>query len=113
MASVTIGMRYRSCTGAFQQLCFDQKYFWEDADAALLQQLQHQFGRFQIWAGDAGATETGRASLEHLLQDSEDLYQAIIDLLDDLYSQLLKCSSLILEAFQTSTLNLTLSLPSH
>ena len=113
MASVTIAMRYRSCIGAFEQLCLDEKHFWKDDDAAPLQQLQHQLGKFQIWAGDAGAKETGRASLEHQLQDSEDLYQAISDLLDDLYSQLLKCSSLLLQASRTTTLNLTLFLPSY
>ena len=111
MANVTISMRCRSCNGAFEQLCLDQKRSKREDDAVLLRPLQHQFGRFQIWAGDAGATETGRASLEHQLQDSEDLYQAVVDLLDDLHSQLLKRSSLLLPASQF--LNLTLFPPSH
>lgn len=113
MGSVTIGMRYRSCAGAFEKLCVDQEHFWKDDDTALLQALQNQFGRFQIWAGDTGATETGRASLEHQLRDSEDLYLAIVDLMDDLYSQLLKCSSLLRQTSRISILDLTLFVSSH
>ena len=91
MASVTMDVRYRSCTNAFSKLCVDfEQPCLGDSKTALLPALQHQFGRLQIWAGDVGATKTGRAALEYQLQNSEDLYDAIVELVDDLYSQLQK-----------------------
>ena len=91
MASVKMDVRYRSCINAFGKLCVDfEQACLGDSNATLLPALQHQLGRLQIWAGDVGATKTGRAALEYQLQDSEDLYDAIVDLVDDLYSQLLK-----------------------
>lgn len=113
MASATIGMRYRACTSAFERLRVDlEEGHLGECHVAPLPAVQHEFGRFQIWAGDAGVTGTGRESLEHRLRDYEDVHDAIVDLLDDLHSQLVKCLCFFLPKIQGEHIKIN-ALPSH
>ena len=92
MTNTTIGLRYLSSIGLFNQLC---NYAGQPTapypDLVGFLSIQHELEKFQIWAGDINAQGTGRASLEVRLQGSSDSYEAIVDLLDDLKSRLLKC----------------------
>lgn len=92
MANATIGLRYLSCLGIFNQLCQNIERSSTTGDETIsLPAIQHELGKLQIWAGDIGAQGTGRASLEHRLLESNDLYEAIVELLDELWDQLSKC----------------------
>ena len=50
--------------------------------------LQEQLGRFKMWAGNAGAHQKRKMSLDYRLREAPHLYGQIVSLLEDLESAL-------------------------
>src|SRR4051794_39618294 len=52
--------------------------------SGFLPALQDEYGRLRVWAGNIGAHQSGRASLDYRLRDASHIKDQIIRLLDDL-----------------------------
>ena len=57
---VTIASQYTRCEISFYNLL---QVLETSDDQAVTQRLLDEFGRFRVWAGNAGAHRTGRVSL--------------------------------------------------
>lgn len=73
------------CTRLFDQLCDllrapDSEFSGQISLVA----LQDELGRFRVWAGNVGAHQSGRTSLDHRLREASQVHKQVTDLLSDL-----------------------------
>ena len=85
MARVLIVSQYNRCKNSFDKLL---KHVETSNHQAFGQELRNEFGRFRVWAGNAGAHRTGRVSLDHRLRDASHIYKELINLLGELNNDL-------------------------
>ena len=85
MAKVSIASQYASCKNSFNKLLQDVK---KSNDQAAALRLLNEFGRFRVWAGNAGAHRTGRVSLDHRLREASHVYDELTKLLGELRKNL-------------------------
>jgi hypothetical protein len=88
-ASSTIASRFNTCATSFarlSQLCDKPDYKYGDQVKA--SEVQDEFGRFRVWAGNIGARRTGRVSLDYRLREASHMMHRVTDLLDELNSTL-------------------------
>ena len=85
MAKVSIASQYAHCKNAFNQLLENVEKL---NDQAVSWQLLNEFGRFRVWAGNAGAHRTGRVSLDHRLREASHIYDELTKLLGELKKNL-------------------------
>ena len=74
------------CFGGFQLLSADVDSH-EDATPPR-PDVGSQLARFQVWAGNIGAHQTGESSLEYRLRDSSRLKNQVVKLLNELHKSL-------------------------
>lgn len=88
-ASTSIAGHYSICVEIFNLFCnalqHAQPRFSEQIP---LLEVQTEFGRLRVWAGNLGAHRTGRSSLDHRLREAGHMRQTTISLLDDLRDNL-------------------------
>ena len=82
IAKVPIAALYENCKNSFDKLL--QNLEKSTAHQAVAQGILDEFGRFRVWAGNAGAQETGRASLDYRLREASHIYDELIKLLGEL-----------------------------
>lgn len=85
----TIASHYTKCTEAFSQLCASLR----SSDVPFSDQIeegevQDEFGRLRVWAGNMCAYQTGEPSLDNRLRDAVLVRQQVFSLLEDLYDNL-------------------------
>ena len=85
MAKVSIASQYAQCENSFYILLQNLK---TSNDQAVVQRLVDEFGRFRVWAGNAGAHRTGRVSLDYRLREASHIHAELIELLEDLNKDL-------------------------
>ena len=85
MAKVSIASQYAHCKNSFSQLLENVEKL---DDRAVSQQLLNEFGRFKVWAGNAGAHRTGRVSLDYRLREASHIYDELTKLLGELKNNL-------------------------
>jgi hypothetical protein len=81
----SIASLYDVCVNSFNQL-FD---LLQEPDCDFLSQLsatalEEELGRFRVWAGNSGAHQKGRVSLDHKLREASRVHKMVRDLLGDL-----------------------------
>ena len=73
------------CVQSFGMLCDALEKSNSDFDDRItLGGVLDQFGRFRVWAGNIGAHQHGRVSLDYRLRDASRLKGQIIKFLEDL-----------------------------
>ena len=82
IAKVPIAAQYENCKDSFDKLL--QNLEKSTAHQAIAQRILDEFGRLRVWAGNAGAQETGRASLDYRLREASHIYDELIKLLGEL-----------------------------
>ena len=82
IAKISIASQYARCKISFNNLL--QNVEKSNDQAAALRLLLNEFGRFRVWAGNAGAHRTGRVSLDHRLREASHIYDALTKLLGEL-----------------------------
>ena len=85
-AKLSIASQYALCKNAFNNLL--ENVGKSDDDHAVAQRISNEFGRFRVWAGNAGAHRTGRVSLDHRLRDASHIYEELSKLLGELKKDL-------------------------
>jgi len=50
--------------------------------------LQDELGRFRIWVENAGAHRSGRVSLDYRLREAPEVKEVVLELMNNLYSDL-------------------------
>lgn len=70
-----------------------------DGSASLQSALADQTGRFKVWAGNIGAHQTGRSSLDYRLRDASHIKLRVIRFLNDLQEQLVEGTCPLLQLF--------------
>ena len=85
MAKVSIASQYAHCKNSFSQLLANVEKL---SDQTVFQRLLNEFGRFRVWAGNAGAHRTGRVSLDHRLREASHIYDELTKLLGELKKNL-------------------------
>ena len=85
MARIPIVSQYNSCKNSFDKLL---KHVETSSHQACGQGLWNEFGRFRVWAGNAGAHRKGRVSLDHRLRDATHIYEELTKLLTELKKDL-------------------------
>ena len=83
-AKAPIVLQYDSCKKSFHKLSKNI----EISNQVFGQRILNEFGRFRVWAGNAGAHRTGRVSLDHRLRDASHIYQELTKLLGELNKKL-------------------------
>lgn len=83
--TLSIASLYGVCVSSFNQL-FN---LLQEPDCDFLGQLsetdlEEELGRFRVWAGNSGAHQNGRVSLDHKLREAHNVHQTVRDLLGDL-----------------------------
>ncbi len=87
--SKLIAAHYGACVQIFRSLSNALK----NAQPRYLEQIspvdvETEFGRLRVWAGNLGAHRDGRSSLDHRLRQAGHIRQTAITLLDDLRNDL-------------------------
>lgn len=77
-----IKSQYARCKNSFNKLIEASN------DEAVAQRLLNEFGRFNVWARNAGAHRSGRVSLDHRLREASHLREELIKLLGKLNKNL-------------------------
>ena len=76
---------YTHCENSFNKLLQNlETSNYQDAT----QRLLDEFGRFRVWAGNAGAHRTGRVSLDYRLQEASHIHAQLTELLEELNKDL-------------------------
>lgn len=76
---------YTRCENSFNKLLQNlETSNYQDAT----QRLLDEFGRFRVWAGNAGAHLTGRVSLDYRLQEASHIHAELTELLEELNKDL-------------------------
>ena len=83
-AKVPIVLQYNSCKNSFHKL----SKILEGSNQVFSQRLLDEFGRFRVWAGNAGAHRTGRVSLDYRLREASHIYEELTKLLGELNKKL-------------------------
>lgn len=89
MASVagtqSIASWYGVCIRSFDRLCNLLRVSESEFSGQIsLLALQDEIGRFRVWAGNVGAHQGGRTSLDHRLREASQVYGQVTELLSDL-----------------------------
>lgn len=82
-AHITIVSQYIRCEKSFDKLIGKLN----ESDA---QEIQDVFGRFRVWAGNAGVARTGRASLAYRLQEATHIHTRLTQFLTELNEALVE-----------------------
>ena len=83
---VPIASQYAQCEQFFSKLI---EIVEKSNDQAVALQLLNEFGRFRVWAGNAGAHRTaGRVSLDYRLREASHIYEELTKLLGELKKNL-------------------------
>ena len=93
---VPIKSQYEHCRNSFNRLLQDLEASNDQATTRTL--LEDEFGRFNIWAGNAGAHRIGKVSLDYRLREAPHIHAELTELLGELSNDLEE------GAFQTSFL---------
>lgn len=84
-AKVSLALQYAHCEKSFYKLLQSLKKL---NDQAVVQRLLDEFGRFRVWAGDTGAHQTGRGSLDYHLREASHIRTELTELLEELNKDL-------------------------
>lgn len=52
--------------------------------------IQDQIGRFRVWAGNTGAHQKGRLSLDYELREAAHIHNTVLELLEELNRSLME-----------------------
>ncbi|KAG8527158.1 uncharacterized protein KY384_008588 [Bacidia gigantensis] len=89
LADVSISDSVDKCVRAFKDIISlsqtSDGSFIEEVDISL---LEDYYGRFRVWAGNIGAHQTGKSSLEYRLRDDSEVREQVIKILQSLLSTL-------------------------
>ena len=85
IAKVSIQSQYTRCKYCFDKLLQNLK---TSNDQAITQRILDEFGRFRVWAGNAGAHRTGKVSLDHRLREASHIHAELTELLGELNKDL-------------------------
>lgn len=77
----SITSQYSDCKNLFDKLLKNLETLDKKAIA---QRLRDEFGRFRVWAGNAGAHRTGRVSLDYRLREASHIHAELTKLLGEL-----------------------------
>lgn len=81
IAKLSITSQYSHCKNLFDKLLKNL----ETLDKRpIAQRLRDEFGRFRVWAGNAGAHRTGRVSLDYRLREASHIHAELTKLLGEL-----------------------------
>ena len=83
-AKVSIVVQYNICKISFEMLSKNL----EGSNQVFGQRLLDEFGRFRVWAGNAGAHRKGRVSLDYRLREASHIYEELTKLLGELNKKL-------------------------
>ena len=81
----SIASQYDLCQNSFSKLI---KNIETSNNPAVAQRLSEGFGKFRVWAGNAGAHRTGRVSLDYRLREASHIYEELTMLLEELNKDL-------------------------
>ena len=81
VTKVSIAAQYAHCENAFYELLQSLE---TSNDQAVAQRVLDEFGRFRVWAGNAGAHRTGKVSLDYRLREATHIYEELTELLGEL-----------------------------
>ncbi|KAF8244014.1 hypothetical protein K440DRAFT_610832 [Wilcoxina mikolae CBS 423.85] len=84
--SQDIAPRYWKCVESFSRLL--ELLGDNGSETANLKPLEDEFGRFRVWGENSGSHRKGRASLDHRLREASNVKQTVLELLEDLDSDL-------------------------
>jgi hypothetical protein len=56
-----------------------------------MEDIQYQYDRFMMWAGNIGAHKQGQSSLEYRLRDASHMREAVVQMLTRLVKVLIDC----------------------
>ena len=90
-AKVSIASQYVCCWNSFNKLLQNletSNETNETNDKAVAQTLMDEFGRFKVWAGNAGAHRIGKVSLDYRLRESPHVHEELTELLRELSKDL-------------------------
>jgi hypothetical protein len=81
----SIADRIHSCLESFNTLTRTLKvHIKEHGEDLSLLAVEDQIGRFRLWAGNIGALQEGRSSLDYRLRDAQFVAENVLRLLDSL-----------------------------
>ena len=84
-AKVSLSSQYAHCKSSFYKLIQNLETL---GDQGVTQKLSDEFGRFKVWAGNAGAHRTGRVSLDYRLREAPHIHAELTELLGELQKDL-------------------------
>lgn len=76
---------YARCESSFNKILQNVEALNDQATA---QRLLDECGRFRVWAGNVGAHETGRDSLDYRLREASHIHLELTELLEELNKDL-------------------------
>lgn len=85
IAKVSLALQYAHCEKSFYKLLQSLEKL---NDQAVVQRLLDEFGRFRVWAGDTGAHQTERGSLDYHLREASHIRTELTELLEELNKDL-------------------------
>lgn len=84
-----IATQYKAVFQTFEKLCaLVQKPGHHFSDQISTPAVLDEFGRLKVWAGNIGAHQIGRVSLDYRLRDASHIQRQVIQLLQDLQEAL-------------------------
>ncbi|KAI0474346.1 hypothetical protein F4859DRAFT_514876 [Xylaria cf. heliscus] len=96
VATVSIANRVAQSLAAFEAIeTVRTQEEPSDSQSTVVQTISDQLSRFKLWAGNIGAHQTGRSSLDYRLRDSSHLHTQVVRLLDDLVTSLHEVHSIL------------------
>ena len=84
----SIASKYAHCRDSFNKLLQSLETSNETSDKAVARTLMDEFGRFKVWAGNAGAHRTGGVSLDYRLREAPHIHGELTELLEELNQDL-------------------------
>ena len=85
MAKVSIASQYARCNNSFYKLLQILETLNEQD---LTQRILDEFGRFRVWAENAGAHRMGSISLDYRLREASHVHEDLVELLEELNKNL-------------------------
>ncbi|KAL9116988.1 MAG: hypothetical protein Q9187_006480 [Circinaria calcarea] len=83
------------CLNAFREFATTLVAKDGEDSAALQNSLTDQNGRFKVWAGNIGAHQTGKSSLDYRLRDASHIRTRVVRFLKDLQEQLNEAMAIV------------------
>lgn len=80
-AKFPIASQYGHCRDSFNELLDNLE---TSNNQAVAQTILDEFGRFKVWAGNAGAHLTGKVSLDYCLREAPHIHAELTGLLGEL-----------------------------